>query len=145
VTVAIDPVQRLSEAIVAIVNASAAVQALTGTSTDSVVRWKRRRKMLAAGSPRLAYLAGPATIAGGLGETYDVDVTMRAVATNARDANALLRTSVEALTPNAFEGQDCDAVVLDTTYDNPADDDGESAADAAAVIAEVDLVINLTM
>lgn len=137
-----DPVQQLSEAIVAIVDTDAAIVAITGRASGNIVRWKRRK---ATAMPRLAYLVGPTEIAGGLGETYDVDGLLRGEAASAAQANALLRAAVELLTPMAFEALGCDALVTEWTYDNPPDDQGDPATDANAVIAETTFVVNLTL
>jgi hypothetical protein len=137
-----DPCQQLSEAIATIVDPHASIAALTGRASDNLVRWRRRK---ATALPRLAYLVGPTAIAGGLGETYDVDVVLRAEATTAAAANALLRAAVELLTPMAFEALGCDALVTDADYDNPPDDQGDPASDANAVAVEADLTVNLTL
>ena len=137
-----DPVQQLSEAIVTVVDTDATIVALTTRANGNIVRWKRRK---ATAMPRLAYIVGPTDVAGGLGETYDVGGLLRAEAKSASEANALLRAAVALLTPMAFEALACDALVTDCTYDNPPDDQGDPATDANAVIAEADLVVNLTL
>jgi hypothetical protein len=88
---------------------------------------------------------GPTEIAGGLGETYDVDGVLRA---EAKDAAARTRCSAprRALTPMAFEAQGCDAPRHRlSTYDNPPDDEGDPPTDANAVVAEADLTVYLTL
>jgi hypothetical protein len=95
--------------------------------------------------PLLAYIAGPADIYGGLGESYEVTVLLRAEAATPAQANALLRAGVESLTAVAFEAANCDAVVTDVTYDNPPDDQGDPSSNANAVIAEAELVVYLTL
>jgi hypothetical protein len=137
-----DPVQQLSEATVAILNTAPVIVAITGRSSDNIVRWRRRK---ASALPRLAYVFGPTEIAGGLGETYDVDGVLRAEAKDAATANALLRAALELLTPMAYQAQGCDALITDWTYDNPPDDQGDPPTDANAVVAEADLTVNLTL
>ena len=137
-----DPLQQLSEATVTIIDTAASIVAITGRASDNIVRWRRRK---ATPLPRLAYVFGPTEIAGGLGETYDVDGVLRAEASSASVANALLRAAVELLTPMAFEAQGCDALVTDWTYDDPPDDQGDPATDANVVAAEADLTVNLTL
>jgi hypothetical protein len=74
--------------------------------------------------PLLAYIAGPADIYGGLGESYEVTVLLRAEAATPAQANALLRAGVER-SRRGVRGASCDAVVTDVTYDNPPDDQGD--------------------
>lgn len=132
--------QLLSEAVATIIDAAPTVTALTGRASGNIVRW-RARKTVAA--PRLAYIAGPAEVAGGLGENYEVTLLIRAEAATASAANALVRAATEALTPQAFEAQSCDAVVLETTPDD-ADDDGDSS-NAALVVAESESIVLITL
>jgi hypothetical protein len=139
---AADALQQLSAAIATIIDTNASIIAITGRASDNIVRWRRRK---ATTLPRLAYIAGPAVISGGLGERYDVDVVLRAEATSAAAANQLLRTAVELLTPMAFETLTCDALVTDVTYDNPPDDQGDPTPNADAVIAEAELVVDLNL
>lgn len=141
-TLPTDPVQQLSEAIATILDTNASIVALTGRESGNVARWKRRKPL---SLPRLAYHVGPAEIAGGLGETYDVDATLRAEAATPAAANALLRAAIEALTPMAFEALGCDALITEWTPDCLPDDESDPSSNAALVIAESDLVVNLTL
>jgi hypothetical protein len=139
---ATDALQQLSEAITAIIDADSVVAAITGRTSDSIVRWRRRK---AVDMPRLAYIAGPTDVAGGLGETYEVPLLIRGEAPNAALANALVRAAVLALTTQAFDAQACDAVVLEATYDDPQSDEGDASSDATAAAAEADCTILITI
>jgi hypothetical protein len=139
-----DPMQRLSDAVAAVIEADAGVQAITGRASGNIMRYNPRS---AIALPGLAYLPGEATIRGGLGENYDIPLTLRAEATTTTIAHALLKAAIDALTVANLEAAGADAVVEKWSYSDPeAAADGDPAStNPDVVIAIADLTIWLTM
>jgi hypothetical protein len=69
--------------------------------------------------PRLAYIAGPTDVAGGLGETYERRSSSAARRRRRARECARARATVKALTPQAFDAQAATPCVLETTPTTP--------------------------
>lgn len=144
-TLATNPLEAVAQCLVAIVNADSDVQALTGRSSNNIV-WFVPKASRA--KPVLAFLAHEARPRSGTnGEHFDVDVWLRAEATDHKTANALLRAACEALTVQAFTSVGADAVIDGLPdYTSPPDDDGSPpSTNRSAVIAEAEFTIWITL
>jgi len=146
--------QVVSEAVAQIIDGDAGVQAITGRSSNNIVRYKPRDRRT---PPILAYLATDATRRGGIGVNWDVAVTLQAEAIGdataglsaAAQANALLAAAVDSLTVQAFATAGIDAVVLELPdLSNFPDDGGDGSppsTNPAAVRAEAQLSVWITL
>lgn len=145
-----DALQRVSEAVATIIDESAAVQAITGRTEKNIVRYKPRDRRV---PPVLAYLAANAVVRIGTGESYDVTLLLQAEAIgNAgsslsapAQANALLRAAVKSLSVQAFDALGVDAVVMEQEYSNSSDDGADPSTNPAAVTAEAELTVWITL
>ncbi len=146
-----DAIQRVSEAVQAIIDADAGVQAITGRSSENIVRFNLRR---VPRRPGLAYLCTQAENAGGVGENWHVSLVLRAEAIGdaateisaPAQANALVRAGFAALTPQAFDGQSCDAIVYgEPDFSNLPDDGADPSTNPVSVRAEAEGLIWITL
>jgi hypothetical protein len=145
VTLAADPIEAVSQCVVAIVNASTAVRTITGRDANNITVYHARATRP---KPIVAYLAHQAKeVAGTGGRHYHVDVIFSAEATTHKVANALVRAACEALTVQAFDDLGADAVVItQPDYSALADDAGEPpSTNRAAAAAKAEFTVWITM
>jgi hypothetical protein len=140
-----DAIQRVSEAAATIIDADSAVQAITGRSSNNIVRYGRRSLDLPR--PIIAYLADSAAIRGGVGENYTVSLILRAEAEKAADVNALLRAAITALTTTALFANGADALVESWELTNLPDDSTNDPASTnpTLVAGEATLSVWITL
>jgi hypothetical protein len=148
---------RVKRALVAIVNGSADVQAVTGRTTRNLVQWGSL-----AGAPRpvLAYHLVVAPQVGGLGDSRQFDLQLSAfaddTASEAADsiADRLLGVVEAILTPTAFAActPPLEAVVIDLTRRDGSGAEADSVSDAgtlttppgAGARADLDVSLDVT-
>lgn len=149
-----DALQRVGAAAAAIIDTDAGVVALTSRSSGNIVRFDPRSAVV---PNSLAYIPTDAVIRGGIGESYDVTLVLRAeadgkIGTDSRPefASKLLGAAIEALAGStgvaSFAAHSVDAVVTSWaphTPDETASDPASTNPDVVAAEAELTVWITL--
>lgn len=99
----------VSECLVKVLDTAAAIASLTGRNAQNVVMW---REDIEVDLPVVAFTITSIRPRGGVGENYDVIVTVGAYATSGAVADQLLKAVEDTLTVPNMEAAGYDAVVL---------------------------------
>jgi len=139
-----DALSRVGVALVAVVDTTPAVVAITGRPDGNVWRYGAR---IAVQAPSLAYLTLEADERSDNGDGWEVTVVLQAEGRTPDEAHALLEAAIAACTPQAFSDADVDAVILSQSRTTVPDVQlgADSPARPNAAIAEVDLLIWITL
>ena len=105
---ATDLLQRVKEAIVAILDTAAGIVAITERPDGNIVPWK---DLSDATLPVLAYFIVTANEIGGIGDTRQVDIQFTASASDDSVVNALLEQVELTFVEPAFAAQNLNAYV----------------------------------
>jgi hypothetical protein len=103
-----DLIQRVADALVAVLDTLTAMVALTSRPNGNVLPYD---EFTDAALPAIAYLDVTGANAGGIGDTRRVVIQFTAAAGSKSVANALLEVVENALTPQAFTAAGLDACI----------------------------------